>query len=177
MQGLLDAIVNQDGVRGILKLLCFIQYASRLKNEILLAQKSSHLPNIVPQFLPISVVKFLASSCILSEQEVEECWKVIKELVWSAYILDDKAMLVAFKDHGTDKGFSSSTLASIVKQNNYITIQFQLVIFGLPHNSAPILIVMHGSWKKTPDCNPTRGNPLYARQRAHSNSFLLFNSV
>jgi hypothetical protein len=145
MQGLLDAILNQGGVCSILKLSCFIQYASRLKNEILLAQKSSHLPNIVPQFLPVSVVKFLASSCILSEQEVEECWKVVKELVWSAYILDDKAMSVAFKDHGTDKGFSSSTLASIlVKQNNYIsniTIQFRLVIFGLPHNSAPILIV------------------------------------
>ena len=141
MQGLLDANVNQDGVRGVLKLSCFIQYASRLKNEILLAQKSSHLPNIVPQFLPVSVVKFLASSCVMSEQEVEECWKVVKELVWSAYILDDKAMSVAFKDHGADKGFSSSTLASIVKQNNYITIQFQLITFGLPHNSVPIPIV------------------------------------
>jgi hypothetical protein len=121
MQGLLHAIINQDGIRGILKLSCFIQYASRLKNEILLAQKSSHLPNIVPRFLPVSVVKFLASSCVLSEQEVEECWKVVKELVWSAYILDDKAVSVAFKDHGADKGFSSSVVASIFKQNNYIT--------------------------------------------------------
>ena len=107
MQGLLDAIAYQDGARNILKISCFIQYASRLKNEILLAQKSSHLPNIAPQFLPVSIVKFLASSCVLSEQEVEACWKVVKELVWSAFILDDKAVAAAFEDHGIDTGFSS----------------------------------------------------------------------
>jgi hypothetical protein len=129
MQGLLATIVNQDDVRNILKISCFIQYASRLKNEILLAQKSSHLPNVVPEFLPVSIVKFLASSCILSEQEVEACWEVVKEHVWSVFILDDKAVSVAFKDHGMDKGFSS------------LFPQSQLVIFGLPHSSAPILIV------------------------------------
>ena len=105
MQGLLDAIDKEQASRDIFKLSCFIQYASRLKNEILLAQNSSHLPNIVPQFLPISVVNFLASSCALSEKEVEECWTVVKELVWSTYILDDKAVSTAFRDHGTDKGF------------------------------------------------------------------------
>ena len=68
MQGLLDAINKEQGLHDVFKLSCFIQYASRLKNEILLAQKSSHLPNIVPQFLPISVIKFLASSCALSEK-------------------------------------------------------------------------------------------------------------
>lgn len=108
MQGLLDAIVNEDTANSILKLSCFIQYASRLRNEILLAQQSSHLPNIVPQFLPVSIIKFLASSCILSEQEVEECWKVVKEIVWSACILDDKAVSAAFKNHGADKGFISA---------------------------------------------------------------------
>jgi hypothetical protein len=115
MQGLLAAIVNQDGVRNIFKISCFIQYASRLKNEILLAQKSSHLPNVVPEFLPISIVRFLASSCILSEQEVEACWNVVKELVWSAFILDDKAVSVTFKDHGMDKGFSLSLLTYNLK--------------------------------------------------------------
>ncbi|KIJ90694.1 hypothetical protein K443DRAFT_62243, partial [Laccaria amethystina LaAM-08-1] len=88
---------NDDTANSILKLSCLIQYASRLKNEILLAQPSSHLPNVVPQFLPVSIIKFLASSCILSEREVEECWKVVKELVWSAYIPDDKAVSAAFK--------------------------------------------------------------------------------
>jgi hypothetical protein len=106
MQGLLDAVVKLDGVRDIIKLSCYIQYASRLKNEILLAQPSSHLPHVVPQFLPVSVVTFLASSCVLSELEVEVCWNVVKELVWSAFILDDKAVSAAFKDHGADNGFS-----------------------------------------------------------------------
>lgn len=108
MQALLDAINKQEGSHDIFKLSCFIQYASRLKNEILLTQKSSHLPNIVPRFLPVSVVNFLASSCALSEEEVEDCWTVVKDLVWSAYILDDKAVSAAFKDHGTDKGFGLS---------------------------------------------------------------------
>ena len=104
MQGLLEAISNLNELRDVFKLSCFIQYASRLKNEILLAQTSSHPPNVVPRFLPISVVGFLASSCALSEEEVERCWTVVKELVWSACILDDKAVSTAFKDHGTDKG-------------------------------------------------------------------------
>jgi hypothetical protein len=120
MQGLLNATVNDDTANSILKLSCLIQYASRLKNEILLAQPSSHLPNVIPQFLPVSIIKFLASSCILSEQEVEECWKVVKELVWSAYILDDKALSAAFKGHGTDKGFSSLAVALIF--NEIITL-------------------------------------------------------
>ena len=113
MQGLLDAILEQDGgVRNIQKICCVIQYASRLKNEILLAQPSSHLPDIVPDFLPVSIIKFLASSCVLSEQEVESCWEVIKELVWSsAPILDDKAVSAAFRDHGFDKGFGTSLLS------------------------------------------------------------------
>jgi hypothetical protein len=106
MQGLLNTIVKQDAVCDILKISCFIQYASRLRSEILLAQSSSHLPNIVPHFLPVSVVRFLASTCVLSEQDVDACWSVVKELVWSASILDDKAVSVAFKDHGADKGLS-----------------------------------------------------------------------
>ena len=108
IQGLLDAIVQQDGLCDIFKISCFIHYASRLKNEILLSQRSSHLPNAVPEFLPVSIVRFLASSCDLSELEVEACWKVVKELVWFAFILDDKAVSVAFKDHGIDKGFGLS---------------------------------------------------------------------
>ena len=54
MQDLLDTIVKQDGVRDIFKICCFIHYSSRLKNEILLAQMSSHLPNVVPEFLSAS---------------------------------------------------------------------------------------------------------------------------
>ena len=58
MKGLLDAIVGQDGVRNILKISNMLQGS----NEILFAQKSSHLPHIVPQFLLVSIVKFLASN-------------------------------------------------------------------------------------------------------------------
>jgi hypothetical protein len=104
MQGLLDAINKEDSFRGIFKLSCFIQYSSRLKNEILLAQQSSlessHLPDVVPQFLPVSVVAFLALSCAISEKEAEDCWTAVKEIIWSAHILDDKAVAAAFKDHG-----------------------------------------------------------------------------
>ena len=83
MQGLLNTILGKNGsVLNTQKICCFILYASRLKNKILAAQPSSHLPDIVPDFLPISVVKFLASSCVLSEQEVEVCWEFLKELMW-----------------------------------------------------------------------------------------------
>lgn len=121
MQGLLDAINKEEGSQSIFKLSCFIQYASRLKNEILLAQKSSHLPNVVPRFLPASIIAFLASSCALSEKEVEDCWTVVKEIVWSAYILDDKAVSAAFKDHGTDKGFGSLFLRFESPSSNLTT--------------------------------------------------------
>ena len=83
--------------------------------------KSSHLPNVVPWFLPASIIAFLASSCALSEKEVEDCWTVVKEIVWSAYILDDKAVSAAFKDHGTDKGFGSLFLRFESPSSNLMT--------------------------------------------------------
>ena len=115
MQGLLNTILGQDGsVHNIQKICCFIQYASRLKNKILAAQPPSHLLDIVPDFLPISVVNFLASSCVLSEQKVKVCWEFLKELMWmSAFILDNKAVSAAFKDHGIDKGFGLLLTCSI----------------------------------------------------------------
>ena len=67
--------------------------------------------------------------------------EVVKELVWFAFILDDKAVSVAFKEHGIDKGFGLS-FTFLRASNNITDISLsQLIIFGAPHSSAPVLIV------------------------------------
>ena len=83
MQGLLEAINN------LRKRVCQMFSNSRSLFNMLQGLKMrcclpKNLPNIVPQFLPTSVVYFLASSCALSEKEVEECWTVVEELLFSS---------------------------------------------------------------------------------------------
>jgi len=47
---------------NIAKFLSFVQYVSKLKNEILMAQKSIHSHEVTPMHLPDSIVIFLVES-------------------------------------------------------------------------------------------------------------------
>ena len=63
------------------QLLSFIHYASRLKNEILLAQLEPSIQDIqtAPLDLPDGIEYFLAAVCNMFLQDVIDCWGVDKE--------------------------------------------------------------------------------------------------
>jgi len=104
MQLLFKALQNATS-RDVAKLLIYAQYASRLKNEILVAQKSTHLPHIAPMFLPDSIVIFLAESCAMTTEDVEECWEIIRDIIWDGSVPDDKTVDLAFQTFGEARGF------------------------------------------------------------------------
>lgn len=60
----------------------FISLASKLKNEILLAQPSTHPISKLPAFLPPSITTFLSRCCDISETMVDKCWEVLGPAVW-----------------------------------------------------------------------------------------------
>ena len=53
-------------IRGVP--LHFAHYGSKLKNEILVAQKSMHSPEVAPTHLPDSIVIFLVKSCAMTKR-------------------------------------------------------------------------------------------------------------
>jgi hypothetical protein len=60
----------------------FISLASRLKDDILLAQPSSVLAFDPPDVLPPTVSTFLQNSCGISMACVEACWDTLKPTIW-----------------------------------------------------------------------------------------------
>ncbi len=64
------------------KLYRFITYAVSLKDDILLAQPSSHPPQIAPDHLPPSIQSFLASACEFTNPFTDLCWYTLKETIW-----------------------------------------------------------------------------------------------
>ena len=76
MQELLN-VVGQEGPEHLKQLLLFVQYASKLKNEILLAQPSAQDTQTAPLDLPDSVESFLAAMCNMCPEEVPGCWSAV----------------------------------------------------------------------------------------------------
>ncbi|KAF8219141.1 hypothetical protein L208DRAFT_1342983 [Tricholoma matsutake] len=60
----------------------FISLASRLKDNILLAQPSSVLAFDPPDVLPPTVSTFLQNRCGISMACVEACWDTLKTTIW-----------------------------------------------------------------------------------------------
>jgi len=76
MQDLLN-LIRQQGPYQLGQLLSFIHYASRLKNEILLAQPSTQDAQTAPLNLPDGIEIFLAAVCDMLVQDIFGGWEVI----------------------------------------------------------------------------------------------------
>ncbi|KAF8232623.1 hypothetical protein L208DRAFT_1001064, partial [Tricholoma matsutake] len=61
----------------------FIALASKLKDDILLAQLSFVLVLDPPKFLPPTITTFLQNSCGISLACVESCWETLKSTIWN----------------------------------------------------------------------------------------------
>ena len=103
MQDLLN-LIRQHGPDELEQLLSFIHYASRLKNEILLAQPPTQDIQTAPLDLPDGIEYFLAAVCNMFLQDVIDCWGVVRNLVWDMKILDDNAVSRSFWQHGIVSG-------------------------------------------------------------------------
>ena len=60
----------------------FILLASKMKDDILLAQPSSILAIDPPDILPPTITTFLQHACDLSADCVDTCWKTLKYTIW-----------------------------------------------------------------------------------------------
>jgi KDZ transposase family protein len=98
------SIVEQQGPDELKQLLSFIHYASRLKNEILLAQPSTQNTQIAPLDLPDAIEIFLAAVCDMLLEDVADCWSVVRDLIWDMETLDDKAVSRSFEEHSINTG-------------------------------------------------------------------------
>ncbi|KAF8228357.1 hypothetical protein L208DRAFT_1291845 [Tricholoma matsutake] len=88
----------------------FISLASRLKDDILLAQPSSVLVFDPPDVLPPTVSTFLQNSCGISMACVEACWDTLKTMIWhDAQSLED-SLIHDFSVHGHSLGLFAHTL-------------------------------------------------------------------
>jgi hypothetical protein len=113
MQPLLKALKNAAPC-DIAKFLMFTQYASKLKNEILVAQKSAHSPLLAPLYLPESVAFFLAESCAMAKDDVEVCWQLTRDIIWDGSVPDDKAVDVAYQPLEKSEDFVSELEADCI---------------------------------------------------------------
>jgi len=109
MHQLLNGL-RKESLSNIAKFLSFAHYVSNLKNEILVAQKSMHSPEVAPTHLPDSIVIFLVESCAMTNEDVEDCWQLIRGAVWEGCVPDDAAVDVAFKMFGKKWGFRESNI-------------------------------------------------------------------
>ena len=82
----------------------FILLASKLKDDILLAQPSSILAFDPPDIIPPTINTFLQHACKLSVDCVDTCWKTLKYTIWDdANSLEDST-IHDFAAHGYSLG-------------------------------------------------------------------------
>ncbi|KAF8229984.1 hypothetical protein L208DRAFT_1072376, partial [Tricholoma matsutake] len=60
----------------------FVSLASKLKDNIILAQPSSILSFDPPEILPATITTFLQHSYDISADCVESCWNTLKFTIW-----------------------------------------------------------------------------------------------
>ena len=126
MQELLN-VVGQEGPEHLKQLLLFVQYVSKLKNEILLAHPSAQDTQTAPLNLPDSVESFLAAMCNMCPEEVPGCWSAVRKLVWNMEMLNDKAVSIAFQQHGMDFGFCELTSFYLQARPTAFSFRSQLI--------------------------------------------------
>ncbi|KAJ8089665.1 hypothetical protein PM082_014927 [Marasmius tenuissimus] len=79
------------------QLILFFYLSITLKNDILLSQAPTHLPDKVPLVIPPSVSMFLSRTCSMEVNDVAAMWDVLKKEVWHA---DEDTLLRAIMDEG-----------------------------------------------------------------------------
>lgn len=89
------------------KLMNFVVYAGKLKNDILLTQPVDHPATEPPDHLPRSIENFLNRACGLVEGQAAQCWAVVKGMVWDGEsLMSEETNEAAFREHGHDMGIS-----------------------------------------------------------------------
>ncbi|TFK77656.1 hypothetical protein K466DRAFT_607885 [Polyporus arcularius HHB13444] len=93
-------------------ILGFIALTTRVCRDIDLAQSIHVSAELGPPLrLPPTIVDFLAAGLNLSTEDVEECWAVLKEVVWDAPGPEQSVRQVetVFEVHGHASGIASRT--------------------------------------------------------------------
>lgn len=87
----------------------FIVFAARLKPDIILAQPSSYVPEVPPEYLPTSIRQALSDLTGLDVSFIPACWTFVKDLAWNdAYNADLQLNTQrAFLQRGVAHGFST----------------------------------------------------------------------
>ena len=79
---IMDSALNALSPSTLSKIGLFIRYASRHKNDILLAQPSHTLSTSAPIILPESVTQLLCRICDLADADVSILWAYLCDKVW-----------------------------------------------------------------------------------------------
>ncbi|KAF8219600.1 hypothetical protein L208DRAFT_1417992 [Tricholoma matsutake] len=80
----------------------FMTLASKLKDDILLAQPASIVASGPPEVLPPIVAAFLKNSCRVSAICVQECWAALRMPIWTDNI--ESSVEESFAVHGHSFG-------------------------------------------------------------------------
>ncbi|KAF7378197.1 hypothetical protein MSAN_00244300 [Mycena sanguinolenta] len=100
------------------KAMAFVRLASRLKDEIILAQKSTYDPSSAPSDIPEHVRSFLGCATGMSDEFVAGCWEAFSETIWH-YNEDETSAgrdAQMFREYGFDHLLSARTLFPPNKQ-------------------------------------------------------------
>ncbi|KAJ7870361.1 hypothetical protein B0H13DRAFT_1046414, partial [Mycena leptocephala] len=68
---------------GMDKAMSFVRLASRLKDEIILAQEATHNPSQAPSELPEHVKSFLGTATDMPDEFVSGCWTAFSQTIWT----------------------------------------------------------------------------------------------
>ncbi|KAH6901611.1 hypothetical protein BKA70DRAFT_1435986 [Coprinopsis sp. MPI-PUGE-AT-0042] len=89
------------------QVICFVSLAVRIKDDIMLAQASTHPPHEAPPILPQSVQSFLADSCGgLPLFVVPNLWLSVRDTVWNQckFLNEAQSQIDMFVTHGLKTG-------------------------------------------------------------------------
>ena len=96
------------------QLVQFTTLASKVKNDIILTQPANVPESEPPDVLPPSVAAFLGDSCMLMPAQVEDCWKVMKGVVWRT--APSIPVETIFAEHGHQYGLGMSQISRLLVQ-------------------------------------------------------------
>ncbi|KAJ7354118.1 hypothetical protein DFH08DRAFT_691424 [Mycena albidolilacea] len=91
----------------------FIRVLSVLKNDIILGQSASIIPDAAPPSLPLSIHTFVSDATGVPFESVPNLWNLVKEDIWVIHDSDTKLSTSEeelFRMHGWKLGLASLTL-------------------------------------------------------------------
>ncbi|KAF8238014.1 hypothetical protein L208DRAFT_1244754, partial [Tricholoma matsutake] len=96
----------------------FIALASKLKDDILLAQPSSVFMLDPPEILPPTISTFLQISCSISVDCVYACWEALKSTIWNdVNHVEDSHITQDFATYGHPLGLCALKCVLIVESS------------------------------------------------------------